>query len=415
MSDIKLSICIPTYNRARHLEKALANFADHYEIPFPYEIVVSDNASQDDTRAVVEHFTAKGLPIRYFRQRENCGGVRNIDSAFRHARGVYSMYHADDDSLVIDGLVNAVNYLDAHPDVGVCYAPWYLHNEVEGMDTGLFYENPSDLKFAKDAFEQVFSFLIERHVFPEVAVFRSSVLRSAWQDRHFAFVYFASLAHLLAKSSVAFLRKPFYRAVMQSAAGRDRTQAGHEEAMTAWDRYRGGLEYYLNFGARRGVVRLTPERRALFDKQIQQFTATRMSVAMRMWVNRKDYLRAYEICSRLVYAGFGEHPMVQQYRQTLAVPAAVQSLALLVSGAAEVEKLLLKGFSNPDALEKMLRELGLREDIAVLTDEAGLQPADTARTAVFVAKEADRQPFLDRGFFPGLVLCEADIADTIVL
>lgn len=99
----------------------------------------------------------------------------------------------------------------------------------------------------------------------------------------------------------------------------------------------------------------------------------------------------------------------------MAVPAAVQSLALLVSGAAEVEKLLLKGFSNPDALEKMLRELGLREDIAVLTDEAGLQPADTARTAVFVAKEADRQPFLDRGFFPGLVLCEADIADTIVL
>lgn len=415
MSDIKLSICIPTYNRARHLEKALGYFADLYVLPFAYEIVISDNASTDQTRAVVDAFTARGLPIRYFRQVENCGAERNFSSAFRHARGEYIIYQADDDILVVDGLVEAIRYLDSNADVGACFAPWYLHNEVEGADTGLFYDVPVDIKFRKDEFDPLFGFLIEKHVFPEIGIYRAAALRGGWQPRYFAFSAFSNLAHYLAQGAVAFLREPFYRAVIQSKITRERAQAGHDEVLTAWDRYRGGLEYFLTFGARRGAVRLTPERRAIYDSQIRQFTAVRMTVAMRHWAERRDYIKAYEICSRLVYAGFAEQPLVAQFRQSLPMLAKVQSLAILVNSAAEVDRLLLQGVSNPAALQKLLADLGLRPEIAIVADMSAIGPQDAGRTAVFVPKEQDRETFIAKGYFPNLVLCEADIADAIAM
>ena len=63
MSQVKLSICIPTYNRAPFLEKALNYFVELYQFSFKYEIVISDNASTDSTREIVDRFIAKGLPI----------------------------------------------------------------------------------------------------------------------------------------------------------------------------------------------------------------------------------------------------------------------------------------------------------------------------------------------------------------
>ena len=50
MTDVTLSICIPTYNRAAFLDYSLSNLAAA-RFPFPIEIVISDNASTDETPA----------------------------------------------------------------------------------------------------------------------------------------------------------------------------------------------------------------------------------------------------------------------------------------------------------------------------------------------------------------------------
>jgi glycosyltransferase involved in cell wall biosynthesis len=108
VSAIKLSICLPTFNRAVFLNKALAYFVTDYKIPFEYEIVISDNASTDNTREIVDAYISEGLPIRYFRRTENLGYEPNLSSAFRHARGEYNVYLADDDMLIIDGIVDTI-------------------------------------------------------------------------------------------------------------------------------------------------------------------------------------------------------------------------------------------------------------------------------------------------------------------
>ena len=49
-----LSICVPTYNRSRYLASLLEGLvAQIGDFPHPFELVISDNASTDDTPAVV--------------------------------------------------------------------------------------------------------------------------------------------------------------------------------------------------------------------------------------------------------------------------------------------------------------------------------------------------------------------------
>jgi glycosyltransferase involved in cell wall biosynthesis len=414
VTDVKLSICIPTFNRADFLTKALTYFVETYQIPWSYEIVISDNASPDNTGEVVESFIAKGLPIRYFRRQENLGYEPNLASAFRHARGEYNIYLADDDILVMDGLVEAVGYLDESPEVVACYAPWYLHNEQLNIDDGTFYTVDKDVKFKHRNFASVFTFLIDKRVFPETGIYRANALRSAWVPRYFAYWAFSHLAHYLDIGAVAFLKKPFYRAVIISKIVRDRPQAGHEEVMTAWDRYRGGLEYFLYVGAKRGAIEQTANKRAFYEDAIKRFTLSRMAVAMRFWAARKDYVRAYELYTRVVLGGQQNLSDVTRIKADLQLMAAVQTLAWLVNASAEINRLVLHGVADHASLEGLLREVGLRSDVSVVSDEPDLPSEVIERSAVFASSAAGQAAFIARGFPPNLVFSDIDITAAIL-
>ena len=67
-----LSLCIPTYNRSFYLEKSLASIVKQKEfLEGKVEIVVSDNASTDETQATVLSFGEKYENVRYYRNEEN--------------------------------------------------------------------------------------------------------------------------------------------------------------------------------------------------------------------------------------------------------------------------------------------------------------------------------------------------------
>ncbi len=88
-SKYLLSICIPTRNRAKFLQKSLQSltevefFRKHQDI----EIIVSDNASTDDTEKVVKDFIiAHGEKIRYFRNPVDIKD-QNFETVLRYGRG----------------------------------------------------------------------------------------------------------------------------------------------------------------------------------------------------------------------------------------------------------------------------------------------------------------------------------------
>jgi glycosyltransferase involved in cell wall biosynthesis len=115
-----ISFIIPTYRRAKNLRRCLASvLAD----PDPrIEVVVNDNASPDETPAVVAEFAADPR-IRYHRNLENIGMPRNVLETMRRAQGEYLFVLTDDDRLRAGAIPALRAALRANPMVGYVFSP----------------------------------------------------------------------------------------------------------------------------------------------------------------------------------------------------------------------------------------------------------------------------------------------------
>lgn len=106
--DMLLSILIPTCNRAEYLRAELGSllpFVGKYNSEI--EILVNDNASEDNTEKVVEEMSAKySCNIDYKRQETNIGGDKNFKDVIARSCGKYFILLGDDDLM-------SPNFLDA--------------------------------------------------------------------------------------------------------------------------------------------------------------------------------------------------------------------------------------------------------------------------------------------------------------
>jgi len=93
-----LSICIPTFNRAKNLKAMLDSIKPHSNI----EIVICDDGSTDKTREVVMSFIKKHN-IKYIYQK-NSGVSAAIAKAYNHALGEYVIKMDSDDLFMDNGL-----------------------------------------------------------------------------------------------------------------------------------------------------------------------------------------------------------------------------------------------------------------------------------------------------------------------
>lgn len=85
---VLLSICIPTYNRAAVLKSVLEKYVSNAEVDESVEIVVSDNASTDETERICRE-AAKSLPnLKYHRNAENIRDL-NFETVISLASGQY--------------------------------------------------------------------------------------------------------------------------------------------------------------------------------------------------------------------------------------------------------------------------------------------------------------------------------------
>ena len=84
-----ISICIPTYNRCNYLQKSIESIISQAEFKDgKVEIVISDNASTDNTQFVVQKYTSKYKNIRYFRNSENIS-IKNFPLALSRGNGLF--------------------------------------------------------------------------------------------------------------------------------------------------------------------------------------------------------------------------------------------------------------------------------------------------------------------------------------
>ena len=89
-----VSIGFPVYNAEGTIGHALDSILSQEFKDF--EIIISDNASTDDTRMVCERYAKKDNRIRYYRNEKNIGVSPNHNRAFELARGKYFCWIGDD-------------------------------------------------------------------------------------------------------------------------------------------------------------------------------------------------------------------------------------------------------------------------------------------------------------------------------
>jgi len=110
----KLSICIPTYNRAKTLGETLDSILPQVLERPDIEILISDNASTDDTIDCVHEYQLQCPMIRYSRNCDNLGLNGNIIACIEQANGEYISFVSDDD-IVPDGMfIRLKNEISAH-------------------------------------------------------------------------------------------------------------------------------------------------------------------------------------------------------------------------------------------------------------------------------------------------------------
>ena len=107
--SIKLSICIPTYNRGALLGKTLESIIA--QAPENVEIVVSDNASTDNTAEVIKAYSAKFSRLVYIKESVNRGPDANYMNVVAHATGEYCWLFGSDDVMREGAVLNVLKAL----------------------------------------------------------------------------------------------------------------------------------------------------------------------------------------------------------------------------------------------------------------------------------------------------------------
>ncbi|MCO5400267.1 glycosyltransferase family 2 protein [Ralstonia soli] len=329
---ITLSICIPTYNRARYLDQLLKTLVD--DIPaleFSYEIVIGDNGSTDHTPEVVARHTG-ALNIRAYRNPRNIGPYENQRKIYQSAHGKYCLYLADDDLLLMEQINENIRTLENNPGVSAIYAPWVMYDRVRDETSSAFYQLDQDYLIQQNDHAAMMALLLTRHIFPEIYIARREcfpLLYFAYND--YAYWAFVHSAEILSRGAILFSATPYYRVVTQYFDDHVRVQAGTEEVKVSWDRYRGGLEYLFN----KFNSSLTPEQKTQWFDAINQFIRIRMNVALRIRTfENTSPIDNYYVANRLRGLGDGQDlPVHYDFYRVNAALEYLNALDPFVNGA----------------------------------------------------------------------------------
>ena len=112
-----VSVCIPVWNGGVYIALAIESVLQQSYSDF--EIIISDNASTDDTVKIVEGYMQLHPQIRLQRNEENIGLVGNFNGCLKLAQGNYIKFLCVDDLLAKNCLEKMVRVLDEDKSIAL--------------------------------------------------------------------------------------------------------------------------------------------------------------------------------------------------------------------------------------------------------------------------------------------------------
>lgn len=118
----KISVIIPTYNRADVLERAVQSVLRQTYTNL--EIIIVDDGSTDDTEQLIVQM--KDERIRYIKQGANSGVAMARNTGVMHATAELIAFQDSDDYWYANKLEKQMEYWKMHPEWGMVYSAYRM-------------------------------------------------------------------------------------------------------------------------------------------------------------------------------------------------------------------------------------------------------------------------------------------------
>lgn len=115
--NLRISICIPAYNRADYLPELLDSIVTQKGYGCELEVVISDNASTDNTSHIIERYRNKLDRLVYHCWPENMGADRNFLKVVEIASGDFCWLMGSDDKLEPGAVAVVEQTIGRYPDI----------------------------------------------------------------------------------------------------------------------------------------------------------------------------------------------------------------------------------------------------------------------------------------------------------
>lgn len=116
----RVSVCIPTFNRAGMLRHSIESvLAQSFE---DFELIVSDNGSTDETEQVVRSFDDPR--IVYTRNPKNLGILKNWNLCLAQAKGEFITFLPDDDLMMPENVAAKAGVLASDENLGLVHSKY---------------------------------------------------------------------------------------------------------------------------------------------------------------------------------------------------------------------------------------------------------------------------------------------------
>jgi glycosyltransferase involved in cell wall biosynthesis len=145
----KVSIILPTYNRAKFLPQAFASI--RAQTWTDWELIIVDDGSTDDTQEILPELSVQiAQSVRYFQQ-ENKGPYGARNTGLDHTRGQYIAFFDSDDVWLPHHLQDCVGALEAKPELDCVYGACQIveHSTGKTLSPSTFYLNGQPRPFLK--------------------------------------------------------------------------------------------------------------------------------------------------------------------------------------------------------------------------------------------------------------------------
>jgi glycosyltransferase involved in cell wall biosynthesis len=136
----RVSVCLPVYNGEKYVGESIQSVLN--QTFDDLELIISDNASVDQTSEICKEFASKDSRVRYSRLKNNCGLAKNHNRAFMEAAGQYLMWVGHDDVLAKEYIRKCIEPLEKNSDVVICFSNTSYVDEKGTLLRRIDQENP---------------------------------------------------------------------------------------------------------------------------------------------------------------------------------------------------------------------------------------------------------------------------------